>query len=99
MFRLSACVAGLLCYSESHAQKDGFGVLAGFVALTVLAEPSADQAKLATANTGFAFDLLKQIAGEHPNANIFISPFSVSTVLQMVGTAPRAIPGRRCNRF
>ena len=42
------------------------------------------QAKLAAANTGFAFDLLKQIAGEQPNANIFISPFSVSSVLQMV---------------
>jgi len=51
----------------------------------VLAAAPADQEKLAAANTGFAFDLLKQIAGEQPGTNIFISPFSVSTVLQMVG--------------
>jgi serpin B len=52
--------------------------------LVAFADPSADQARLAAANTGFAFDLLKQIAGEQPNANVFISPFSVSSVLQMV---------------
>jgi len=50
-----------------------------------LADSSADQAKLAAANTGFAFDLLRQIVKEQPDANVFISPFSVSTVLQMVG--------------
>lgn len=50
----------------------------------VWAEPSADQAKLAAANTGFAFGLLRQIAAEKPGANLFISPFSVSSVLQMV---------------
>ncbi len=48
-----------------------------------LAEPLADQTKLAAANTTFAFDLLKQIAAEKPDANVFISPFSVSSVLQM----------------
>lgn len=64
-------------------RKSTFCTLLGFIAWTVLADPS-DQARLATANTGFAFDLLKQIAGEKPDANIFISPFSVSTVLQMV---------------
>jgi len=63
----------------------GFGVLLCFAGLTVLAAAPADQEKLAAANTGFAFDLLKQIAGEQPGTNIFISPFSVSTVLQMVG--------------
>ena len=52
--------------------------------LTVLASSPADQAKLAAANTGFAFDLLKQISREQPATNIFISPFSVSSVLQMV---------------
>ena len=45
---------------------------------------SAEQEKLATANTGFAFDLLKEIAREQPGTNVFISPFSVSSVLQMV---------------
>ncbi len=54
-----------------------------FAGLTVLAASPADQEKLAMANTGFAFDLLKQIAGGQPDKNIFISPFSVSAVLQM----------------
>jgi serpin B len=52
--------------------------------LTVLAAAPADQEKLASANTAFAFDLLKQITREQPGTNVFISPFSVSTVLQMV---------------
>jgi serine protease inhibitor len=66
-------------------KKLGFGVLLCFAGLTVLAASPADQEKLASANTGFAFDLLKQITREQPGTNVFISPFSVSTVLQMVG--------------
>ena len=53
--------------------------------LAVRADSPVDQAKLAAANTGFAFDLLKQIVKEQPDTNVFISPFSVSSVLQMVG--------------
>jgi serpin B len=55
--------------------------LAGFSAL---ADTQVDQDSLTAANTGFAFDLLKQIAGKQPGGNVFISPYSVSTVLQMV---------------
>jgi serpin B len=65
-------------------KKPAFCSMLCFVAWAALADPTTDQAGLAAANTGFAFDLLKQIAGEQPNANVFISPFSVSTVLQMV---------------
>src|SRR5208283_2231884 len=61
------------------------GLLIGFTSLALRADSPADQAKLAAANTGFAFDLLKQIVKEQPDANVFISPFSVSSVLQMVG--------------
>ena len=61
------------------------GLLIGFTSLAVRADLSADRAKLAAANTGFAFDLLKQVVKGQPDANVFISPFSVSTVLQMVG--------------
>ena len=61
------------------------GLLVCFVGLAVRADPSMDSAKLAAANTGFAFDLFQQIVKEQPDANVFISPFSVSTVLQMVG--------------
>src|SRR5215472_13091006 len=41
--------------------------------------------QLSTANNGFAFDLLRQIEKEQPGRNIFISPHSVSTVLQILG--------------
>jgi serine protease inhibitor len=44
----------------------------------------ADQ-QLAAANNGFAFKLLQQLAQAQPVANIFISAYSASTVLQMVG--------------
>jgi serpin B len=43
----------------------------------------ADQQKLASANIEFAFKLLKQLAKEQPGTNVFISPYSASTVLQM----------------
>src|ERR1017187_9503228 len=69
---------------KTNIRKTSFGVLLCFAGLPVLAAVPADQGKLASANTAFAFDLLKQIAGEQPGTNIFISPFSVSTVLQMV---------------
>ena len=67
------------------SKKIGFGVLLCFAGLTVLAASPADQEKVASANTGFAFDLLKQITRKQPGTNVFISPFSVSTALQMVG--------------
>src|SRR5215469_12385486 len=39
---------------------------------------------LGQANYEFAFDLLNQIVEKEPATNIFISPFSVSTAMQMV---------------
>jgi len=45
-----------------------------------------DQAKLALANSDFAFTLLTQLAAEEPGSNIFISPYSASMALQMVAT-------------
>jgi serine protease inhibitor len=44
----------------------------------------ADQANLVSADTGFAFGLLNELAKEQPGKNVFISPYSISTVLQMV---------------
>jgi serpin B len=52
--------------------------------LPVLADSAVDQVKLAVANAAFGFDLFQQIAHERPDANVFISPFSVSAVLQML---------------
>jgi serpin B len=72
-------------FPQLHHQKVWPALLVCFAGLAVRADPTADPAKLAVANTGFAFDLLQQIVKEQPDANVFISPFSVSTVLQMVG--------------
>ena len=56
-----------------------------FLTLATFAAPVAEDHLLASANSGFAFKLLKQIAKDQPGNNIFISPFGVSTVLQMAG--------------
>jgi serine protease inhibitor len=65
-------------------RKTGTVVIAlGFCAARLWADPAADRARLVAANNGFAFDLLKPIIAEQPRANVFVSPFSVSLVLQM----------------
>lgn len=56
-------------------------IVLGFHAL---ASPQPEIQKLATANNAFAFNLLKQVAKGQPAGNIFISPYSAATVLQMV---------------
>ena len=59
-------------------------------ALTLLASrqmmgaSGADQQNLVTANNVFAFDLAGQVLKLQPDANVFLSPFSVSSALQMV---------------
>ncbi|MDR3457658.1 MAG: serpin family protein [Verrucomicrobiae bacterium] len=52
--------------------------------LTLAADPAGSQ--LAAANNTFAFKLLKQLAKDQPATNIFISPYSAATVLQMVAS-------------
>ncbi len=76
---------GFARFPQSNRYKVWVGLLVAFASLAVRTDLSADQAKLAVANTGFAFDLLKQIVKEQPDSNVSISPFSVSSVLQMVG--------------
>jgi len=44
----------------------------------------ADQQRLVVENNGFAFDLTAEVAKGKPDANVFLSPFSVSSALQMV---------------
>src|SRR5437588_12348470 len=39
---------------------------------------------LSSGNNGFAFSLVKELEKEKPGENIFISPYSISTALQMV---------------
>jgi len=43
-----------------------------------------DMERLASANASFGFNLMRQLVGERPTDNVFISPFSVSAALQMV---------------
>jgi serine protease inhibitor len=52
--------------------------------LPVLGAPSQDAQKLAAADCTFSFHLLKELNKEQPARNIFISPYSASTALQMV---------------
>jgi serpin B len=67
-----------------HCQTFWLPILICAVAGAAPAAPASDQAKLAAANTGFAFDLFERIAQEQPGKNICISPLSVSMVLQMI---------------
>jgi serpin B len=48
-----------------------------------------DQQQLASANCGFGFRLLKELSREQPHANLFISPYSISSVLQMLSAGAR----------
>lgn len=52
--------------------------------LSLVAEPSPDAQKLAAADCTFGFRLLKELNKEQPAQNIFVSPYSASTALQMV---------------
>ena len=72
-------------YPRFIRRKAWTGLLICFAGFALRADSAADPAMLAAANTGFAFELFQQIVKEQPDANVFISPFSVSTVLQMVG--------------
>ena len=70
-------------FSATHSR--GF-VIASLLCLLSFGLPAAsptDQQNFASANIGFAFKLLRQLAKDQPGQNIFISPYSASTVLQM----------------
>jgi serpin B len=58
--------------------------LAGFAPFLQVSASPTDEQKLVAANNGFAFKLIKQLSQDQPAANIFISPYSAATVLQMV---------------
>jgi serine protease inhibitor len=70
--------------SPMHGGGVWLGLVLCAVGLSGYAASPVDREKLASANTGFAFRLLDRLAVEKPDANIFISPYSVSSVLQMV---------------
>jgi serine protease inhibitor len=67
MYSRRFAIATLLCLL-------GFGLQSASI---------VDQQKLASANIGFAFKILRQLAKDQPGTNIFISPYSASIVLQM----------------
>jgi serpin B len=54
------------------------------VVFRAAAAAPAEQAALVSADTGFAFSLLKELTREQAAKNVFISPYSISAVLQMV---------------
>src|ERR1017187_10339769 len=66
--------------------KTNFRLLATFFLIALLENSVAaesDLSTLAAANNTFAFKLLKQLATEQPGANVFVSPYSAATALQM----------------
>ena len=58
-------------------------ILISAIVFEVGAEPPMQKSGLAAANSAFGFDLMNQIAQARPDANAFISPYSVSCALQM----------------
>lgn len=58
-------------------------VLAVLLAFQALGAESNSLPKLAAANNAFAFKLLKQVDAQNQSDNLFISPYSAATVLQM----------------
>jgi serine protease inhibitor len=74
---LTAALLGRLCLDSYAAPRSSAS------ARSVI---KSSPGNLRSANTGFAFNLLDQLAEEEPGSNIFISPYSASTVLQMVAT-------------
>jgi serine protease inhibitor len=69
-------------FSKIFCARIFFRIVFSFI---LVAKVSAqDLENLADVNNGFAFNLLKQIATAPTNENIFISPFSVATALQML---------------
>jgi len=51
--------------------------------LQTIVAADAALSKLADANNAFAFKLLKQLAAENPSGNLFVSPYSAATALQL----------------
>jgi serpin B len=69
-------------------------LMAGCASLTVgqlFAGSLLDQQQFVSANTAFAFDLMSRVTQAQPDANVFISPFSVSSVLQMTGNGAASV--------
>jgi serine protease inhibitor len=75
----------LLVTAAAHSYRLVALIAMLFLTPAISAAPVAEDHLVASANTGFAFKLLKQLAKDQPGNNIFISPFGVSTVLQMAG--------------
>jgi serine protease inhibitor len=56
-------------------------------AWSAVATSEAERQKVASANVGFAFKLLKEVVkGQPAGKNVFISPYGASSVLQMACT-------------
>jgi serine protease inhibitor len=61
----------------------------GNLSLFAQSGPDGVDRRLVSANSGFGFRLLRELAREQPRANIFVSPYSISSLLQMLGVGAR----------
>lgn len=73
-----------ICIGMRRCGTIGAGLLVCAVIFRTAAAAPAEQAALVSADTEFAFGLLKELAREQAAKNVFISPYSISAVLQMV---------------
>jgi serpin B len=70
-------------FSATHSRRRVIATGLCLLGFGLHAASPVDQQKLASANIGFAFKLLRQLAKDQSGTNIFISPYSATTVLQM----------------
>lgn len=58
-------------------------MISSSLALAAGVEGPVDPQQLVAANTAFAFNLMNRLEQDQPSANVFVSPYSVSSALQM----------------
>src|SRR5262245_57978611 len=70
---------------RTNGRRKLIGIVLSTASVSAIAASPPEQEKLASANAEFTFALLQKVAQEQPATNIFISPYSASTVLEMIG--------------
>jgi serpin B len=89
----------LLCFSVAQVAREGMiaphhqlgmktklqiiAATAIFFSVQTILAADADLPKLAAANNAFSFKLIKQLASENAGKNVFVSPYSAATALQL----------------
>lgn len=73
------------CPANIYLARRSLALLCLALTTTGQAQSYFDTKKLVAGNNAFAFNLLRAVVKEQPDQNVFISPYSVATALQMIG--------------